>query len=100
MTAPFAALEARVISGALGMLANCEVTFGGVTVAGIFDNGNTLDLSDAVIVGNPTLQLAAETFPMLDEESVLTINGTAYVVRAKPLLSADGGIKHVELGVA
>lgn len=98
MTAPFAALEARVNAAVFARLANADATLNGVAVVGIFDNGYDEQAIAMGISGTaPLYTLASSAVPSGVIGMSLVIGATTYkVVESMP----DGtGITRLQLRV-
>jgi len=85
MTAPFAALEARLNSAVMRRLANTVATLDGVTVSGIFDQAYVSAL-DVASIGPGLLLATADTKAVqIDTSQVRILDGPyagpAYTVR-------------------
>lgn len=87
MTAPFAAIEARINAAAFAHVANATADFGaGHTANGIFSNGYTE--SFGLMSGSkPSISLPDASVATVSIGAALTIGPVAYVVAEK---QADG----------
>ncbi len=79
MATPFAAMEERVNSGALAMLANADADFGGgLVVSGIFTEHP--EMINLVQSSNPIFQCQAASIAGIGYGDAVTIKATAYIV--------------------
>lgn len=80
MSAPFAALEARVNAAVIAHLANATADFGGgVVVDGVFRDP-AVDAFGMVASDQPTFEALTESIVAVVTGSAVTINGRSYVV--------------------
>src|SRR3990167_9548760 len=83
MSAPFAALEARVNQSVFERLANAEASLnGGAAVRGIFDNGyaqTSVGIAGMATL-SPSFTLATSDVPASPAGASLVVNGATYTV--------------------
>lgn len=78
MTNPAAAIEAATAANAVAAFANCTVTVGGVSVAGIFDDAY---LDPLGIAGSqPSLLCASADVSTAAQGTAVVVNAVSYTV--------------------
>ena len=78
----FAALKAQVNASVLRHLADADVTFGGVTVRGIFrDPSTVVNLGLGVADTSPTVSVASSVVPTDPAGQQVLIDGVPYTIR-------------------
>lgn len=83
MTAPFAAIEARINAAAFAHVANATADFGaGHTASGIYSNGYA-EAFGMVTGSSPSISLPAGDVATVSIGASLTINAIAYLVAEK-----------------
>ena len=90
MSAPFAALEARVNAAVVKRLSNADATLAGVAVQGIFDSAYALeDVAGGVSAYGPVFTLASSAVPAVVAGLTLVVNGSSYKV-VEPMPDGTG----------
>ncbi len=81
MTAPFAALEARLNRAVFSHLSNADAVLAGVAVHGMFDNAYAMqDVGGEVFATGPVFTLASSAVPANVAGATLVVGGVSYKV--------------------